>query len=193
MSRLPTSGGKDASILPAFSNSSEDASFGIGDETDSPAKRFMNRVYAYRRLRALFGRYWTLGDLVAFHSREKLLLLAHDQVACRALGRLVAGAGGRPLKAVGDEYEAAFTRGLRMPATRGQHVNVLQHMVGYLKRLLTETERRELDDTIDTYRAGTTPLKIPLTLIRQHISRHDITYLAEQSYLAPHANEPLLY
>lgn len=48
-----------------------------------PALReaFLHRVPGYRRLRDLFGGAWTIGDLVRFHTREKLLLLACSPAA----------------------------------------------------------------------------------------------------------------
>ena len=33
---------------------------------------------------------WTVGDLVRFHTSEKLLLLSHDPEGYRQLGRIVA-------------------------------------------------------------------------------------------------------
>jgi uncharacterized protein YbbK (DUF523 family) len=38
---------------------------------------FIERVFAYRRLRTLFAGSWSLASLVAFHTAEKLILLAH--------------------------------------------------------------------------------------------------------------------
>jgi uncharacterized protein YbbK (DUF523 family) len=53
---------------------------------------FIERVFAYRRLKELFSPRWRPGDLVQFHTVEKSLLLAHDPAAYRQLGRLVAEA-----------------------------------------------------------------------------------------------------
>ncbi len=62
-----------------------------GRLNDPPLREnFIERVFAYRRLRALFDGRWAAGDLVRFHTAEKLLLLAHHPAAYRALGRLVA-------------------------------------------------------------------------------------------------------
>lgn len=61
---------------------------------------FVERVFAYSRLRDLFRARWTLGDLVRFHTSHKLLLLAHAPEAYRQLGRLVAGAADLPRRDV---------------------------------------------------------------------------------------------
>ena len=54
---------------------------------------FCERIFATARLRSLFSGSWSAGDLVAFHARHKLQLLAHDPARYRAAGRVVAGAG----------------------------------------------------------------------------------------------------
>ena len=57
-------------------------------------ENFIERVFAYDRLRALFDAAWTQQALIAFHTAHKLALLAHSTTAYQALGRLVAGLPG---------------------------------------------------------------------------------------------------
>ena len=59
-------------------------------------ENFIERVFAYHRQRLLFSGRWRMGDLVAFHTANKLLLMAHSPQACAGLGRLVAGAKKMP-------------------------------------------------------------------------------------------------
>jgi len=47
-------------------------------------ENFIERAFAYHRLRTLFAGRWNLGELVAFHTSHKLLLMAHSPRA--ALG-----------------------------------------------------------------------------------------------------------
>lgn len=153
---------------------------------------FVERVFAYRRLRDLLEARWTLGDLVAFHAAEKLLVLAHQPEAYARLGRLVAGAKPLPRAEVAARYGELYMGALARPATRGRHANVLQHMAGYLKQLAAPDERRELAETISEYRRGLVPLVVPVTLVRHHVRRHGIAYLAGQRYLEPHPRELML-
>ncbi len=153
---------------------------------------FVERIFAYRRLLAAFGPRWTVGDLVRFHAAEKLLLLAHAPEAYRRLGRLVAGAKGLPRAEVARAYGAAYTAALRVPATRGKHANVLEHMAGYFKDRLRSVEKAELHDTIGDYRRGLVPLVVPLTLLRHHLRLHGAPYLEGQAYLEPHPKELML-
>lgn len=155
-------------------------------------ENFIERVFAYRRLRELFDRRWKMRDLVAFHTAHKLTLMAHSPAAYQALGRLVAsGTDGTPRAAEGlaCAYEHAFMRALSSVATRSRHANVLQHMLGYLKRSLDTDARDELRALIDEHRRGRVPLLVPMTLMRHHVRRQRVSYLEGQTYLAPHPRE----
>ena len=121
-----------------------------------------------------------------------MLLLAHDRPAYQALGRLVAAAKGRDREQVAGEYETLFMTGLRKMATRKKQTNVLQHIAGHFKKLIDSHDRKELQEVIASYHAGYVPLVVPLTLIKHHVRRHDIEYLAQQTYLDPHPTELML-
>ena len=155
-------------------------------------ENFVERVFAYARLKQLFTGRWTTGRLVAFHAAHKLLLLAHAPEAYKELGRLVARAASMPRQEVREAYEAGFMEALAVVATRGRHVNVLQHMAGYLHDGLDQASRDELQQTIADYRAGLLPLVVPITLMRHHVRRLGITYLEGQVYLQPHPKELML-
>jgi uncharacterized protein YbgA (DUF1722 family)/uncharacterized protein YbbK (DUF523 family) len=143
---------------------------------EDPALResFIERLFAFRRLRALFEARWTRGDLVAFHTAHKLSLLAHSTEAYRALGRLVANARARQPAALREAYAAGFMEALAKPASRGRHANVLQHMAGYLREALDAAARAELAEAIHDYRRGLTPLVVPVTLLRHHVRVHRV-------------------
>lgn len=153
---------------------------------------FIERVFAYWRLRGLFASRWTVGDLVRFHTAHKLLVLAHAPERYRRLGRLVAGARGMPRRNVEQRYVAGLMEALAELATTRRHTNVLQHMAGYFKDRLDAASKRELAETIDDYRRGLIPLVVPLTLIRHHARTLDVAYLAGQTYLEPHPKELML-
>jgi uncharacterized protein YbgA (DUF1722 family)/uncharacterized protein YbbK (DUF523 family) len=153
---------------------------------------FVERVFAYWRVRGLFAARWTLGDLVRFHSAHKVLLLAHAPEAYRRLGRLVAGARDMSRRDLERCYVEGFMQALAQLATTRRHTNALQHMAGYLKGRLDQASRRELAEMITDYRCGLVPLVVPLTLIRHHVRTLDVTYLAGQTYLEPHPKELML-
>jgi uncharacterized protein YbgA (DUF1722 family)/uncharacterized protein YbbK (DUF523 family) len=150
---------------------------------------FVERVFAYRRLRTLFAGRWTAGDLVRFHTAHKLVLLAHQPSAYTALGRLVATARQHPRAELRERYEREFMSALRRLATPTRHANVMQHMVGYFRTHLDADSRDELLALIEDHRHGIVPLIVPITLIKHHARRLGVEYLQGQVYLEPHPRE----
>lgn len=159
-----------------------------------PALRenFIERVFAYRRLRSLFEGRWTPGALVGFHTAHKHQLLALNESRYRALGRLVAATREVPRTELRDRYCDGFMQALRTRATPRRHTNVLQHMAGYLRGQLDAESRRELATLIADYQAGLVPLVVPVTLLRHHARALQIDYLLGQVYLDPHPKELML-
>jgi uncharacterized protein YbgA (DUF1722 family)/uncharacterized protein YbbK (DUF523 family) len=155
-------------------------------------ENFVERVFAYHRLRRLFQGRWTVGRLVAFHTAHKLQLLAHSPAHYRELGPLVAAAKKTPRDEVRSRYETGFMEGLAKLATVRRNVNVLQHMLGYFKKELDSESRHELLGLIDDYRSGLVPLVVPITLFRHYVRRFDTEYLRGQTYLEPHPKELML-
>jgi uncharacterized protein YbgA (DUF1722 family)/uncharacterized protein YbbK (DUF523 family) len=156
----------------------------------NPALRenFVQRVFAYHRLRALF-RAWTPAALVRFHTAHKLLLMAHSPDGYRRLGRLVAAPRQFGRADLERRYAEEFMRTIGTIATRRRHTNVLQHMAGYFKKSLAADAKAELQSAINDYRLGLTPLIAPLTLLKYLVRVHDVEYLAGQVYLQPHPKE----
>jgi uncharacterized protein YbgA (DUF1722 family)/uncharacterized protein YbbK (DUF523 family) len=155
-------------------------------------ENFFERIFAYRRLTDFFRTRWSVGDLVRFHTAEKLLLMAHDVKAFQSLGRLVADAKKRPRKELVDEYKTSFMEALTKKATARKQANVLQHMAGYLKKNLDAESKAELGAVINDFRLGMIPLIVPVTLFRHHVRLHGIEYLQGQTYLDPHPKELML-
>ena len=153
---------------------------------------FVERVFAYARLRGLFNGRWTVADLVRFHTAHKLLVLAHAPDAYQRLGRLVARARGVSRRDLELRYVSGFMQALARLATVGRHTNVLQHIAGYFKDRLDASSKRELVEAIADYRHGLVPLVVPLTLVRHHVRVLAVPYLANQLYLDPHPKELML-
>jgi len=159
-----------------------------------PALRenFIERVFAMARWRAFVAGRPGPGDLVAFHTAQKFAVLAHSPSHYASLGRIVAAAGGARLTTRLTEYGALLMQALAIRASRARHANVLQHLAGFFKRRLEAAERAEVADVIRDYRLGLVPLVVPLTLIKHHVRRLGVAYLAEQVYLSPHPKELML-
>ena len=147
---------------------------------------FVERVFAAARLRDLLSGPWEPRDLVAFHARHKLQLLAHDPGRYRSAGRLVAAAGNaasRPETAAA--YRDLFLTAMAARATRGRNANALLHAYSRVGRALSPPRRADLVARIDAYRRGDVPLSVPVVLLAHYASDGDLPWLAEQTYLAP--------
>jgi uncharacterized protein YbgA (DUF1722 family)/uncharacterized protein YbbK (DUF523 family) len=155
-------------------------------------ENFVERLFAYRRLKDLFAGRWSMGAVVRFHTVYKLILLSHSPEGYRKLGRLVADGKALARPAFRAAYETQFMRTLQNLATPKKHANVLLHMIGHFRDRLDAASRRELIAAIDDYRRGWLPLVVPITLTAHHVRRLDVGYLADQIYLAPHPKELML-
>jgi len=152
-------------------------------------ENFIERIFAYRRWRALVDGGATAGRLVDFQRRHKYLLMAHSPEMARRLGKLVAAAGARPLSGILTEYEGLFMTALKQKATVRKNVNVLQHMLGYFKKQLDDFDKREMLGLIEKYHQNLVPLIVPVTMLKHYIDRFQEPYLKDQYYLDPHPLE----
>lgn len=155
-------------------------------------ENFIERVFAYRRLKDLFVPGWTIGALVRFHTAHKMTLLAHSPGQYTGLGQLVATGARMGKRDLRKAYERLFMSTMAIVATTRRHTNVLMHMLGHLKTKLDEASRHELLRSIEDYRLGQVPLVVPITLLRHHVRALGIAYLAGQTYLEPHPRELML-
>jgi uncharacterized protein YbgA (DUF1722 family)/uncharacterized protein YbbK (DUF523 family) len=152
---------------------------------------FVERIFAAARLRALLDGLldgpWQPRQLVEFHARHKLQLLAHDPARYRSMGRVVAGAGTARSGAEADRTAAAyrdlFLAAMAGRATPGRNANALQHAYSRIGRDLDRPRREDLLARIDAYRRGTEPLSVPVALLAHHASGWP--WLAAQTYLRP--------
>jgi len=155
-------------------------------------ENFVTRIFAYRRWRDLTAARWTVGDLVTFHTEHKLLVMAHSPTHYTALGRLVAAGKKTPRPELEREYGAGLMAALGRIATARKNTNVLFHALGYFKRRLSDDEKREMVETIETYHQGLVPLIVPITLLRHYVRRYQEPYLSRQVWLSPHPKELML-
>ncbi|MGE3298611.1 MAG: YbgA family protein [Porticoccaceae bacterium] len=151
-----------------------------------PALRenFVRRAHVLWRWQQMMAEGVSTRTLTDFHARHKLILMSHDQNAYRALGRIAAGTDA--LESRAEAYIEGAMAALKKLATRANHVNVLQHIQGYLKRELARDARAELAAVIACYRNGEVPLSVPIGLLRQHFRTAPDPFIARSWYLDPY-------
>ncbi len=152
-------------------------------------ENFIETIFTLKRWRETIDQGRRLGNLVAFHSNHKLLILAHSPQHYRKMGKLVAGGKSVPPVTLFSQYEAFLVEALRLKATASKNTNVLEHTLGYFKKQLTPDEKQEMLEIIQQYRSGHVPLVVPVTLINHYVRKYGEPYLSRQVYLNPHPIE----
>jgi uncharacterized protein YbgA (DUF1722 family)/uncharacterized protein YbbK (DUF523 family) len=150
-------------------------------------ENFIQRVYVLYRWKLMLAEGLTVRNLTRFHARHKLIIMSHGDY--RELGQLLAGAAQDNIEQVADRYILLLMTVLRKVASRGNHVNVLQHIQGYLKKELSADDKAELCEIIERYRQGELPLIVPLTLLKHHFRKSPDPYIDESYYLSPYPQE----
>jgi len=152
-------------------------------------ENFIARVYVFARWQALRREGLSKKGLIDFHARHKLLLMAHSPADYRDLGRVLARLDTAGLAALAACYIERVMQVLKLQATRKRHVNVLQHILGYLRKHIDSTNRADLVDVIDAYRHGRVPLVVPITLLQHHFRSNPHPYISRQVYMNPHPRD----
>lgn len=155
------------------------------------ADNFLSRVLVMADWREYVLPNLTAKALLDFHSRHKYLLLARDQKVYKQLGRELANLKGMDLTAYAPQYLTTLMQALANKGSRGQQVNALLHVKGYLKKFLSTAEQASLGRQIDLYQKGQVPMVVPMTMMRHYLNLHYQTdsYIQRQSFLTPSPDE----
>ncbi len=152
---------------------------------------WLTRVWSSARLRAAEAA--GPAGLVDFHTRHKLVLMAHSPEGQRRLGQRVATAGAATdFGALISEYRAGLAAAMAKPASRGAHINAIQHAQGYFKEELAPAEKRQFLDLQEDYRLGRLPIQALLAVLSSWVERFDEGYLREQLYFRPYPRALIL-
>ncbi|MEE2730433.1 MAG: DUF523 and DUF1722 domain-containing protein [Pseudomonadota bacterium] len=154
-------------------------------------ENFIVRVFTLHRWKNLVSTGVTAAALVAFHSRHKYLVMSRDYAAYKTLGRLLSRLDQPDLQPIADQYIRLLMAALENPPKRGTQCNVLMHLMGYLKQVLSPRDKQELVISIEDYRRGIVPLIVPIALLRHHFEQkaEEHAYPLQQHYLAPYPHE----
>ncbi|MBN2723264.1 MAG: DUF523 and DUF1722 domain-containing protein [Deltaproteobacteria bacterium] len=144
---------------------------------------FLTRVFVFAEWKKFISENPTADGLYNFHAAHKYLLMASDVGQLKKLGGFISGAGNNITDEFLEKYIHMLLDGLKKIPTKGQHVNVLQHIAGYFKKLLTSDEKKELMENIMQYREGILPLSAVITLLKHYVRKYKEPYLARQYYL----------
>ncbi|MDX1301437.1 DUF523 and DUF1722 domain-containing protein [Photobacterium sp.] len=152
-------------------------------------ENFVFRVFALHDLYQSLNGNLTREAIVKFHSRYKLVLMAHNLTSYQSLGQLVAAIKEWDIEEFFIAYRLQFMTAIKHKANNRTNTNVLMHMQGYFKRLLDKEQKAELTALIINYRKGHLPLLAPVTLFKHYLQQHPNEYLQSQRFLNPYPEE----
>ena len=150
-------------------------------------ENFIQRVYVLYRWKQMLETELTPSDLTHFHARHKLIIMSHDDY--RDLGQLLASVTKANVADLAKQYILQLMMTLKKVAHRKNHVNVLQHIQGYLKKDLAADDKAELCEVIERYRNGYIPLIVPITLLKHHFRKSPDPYIDDSYYMSPYPQE----
>lgn len=160
---------------------------------DAPLREnFIENVFCYKRWQDFLSSEPDYKKLINFHARHKLQLMAHSPKHLSMMGKLVAAGKQTPKQQLLNDYQAALMEAMSLKATVKKNVNVLYHIMGYFKKMISADEKAEIISLIENYQGQTVPLVVPITLVNHFIRKYDIDYLKNQHYLEPHPAELML-
>ncbi len=155
-------------------------------------ENFISRIFTLKRWRDAMADGRTPGKLVDFHTRHKMLIMAHNVELYRTMGKLVAMSGAAEIDGLAEQYFAMLLKALAYKHTIKKNANVLMHAAGYFKKDITSPEKAELLELTKQYQRGLVPLIVPITLINHYVAKYGKDYLATQYYLSPYPAELML-
>ncbi|MEE4311401.1 MAG: DUF523 and DUF1722 domain-containing protein [candidate division KSB1 bacterium] len=155
-------------------------------------ENFIERIFVFKRWQNFVLNDGSKKGLVDFHSDHKLLFMAHSPKALSELGKLVAQVKAISPVELHERYLSIMMPALKLNATVKKNVNVLQHIMGYFKKVLSAEEKQELLEVIGNYHKGLIPLIVPITLLNHFVRKFKEPYLERQYYLNPHPVELML-
>ena len=104
----------------------------------NPAIRenFIERIFSLKRWRDIAAISPSIGKLVDFHSRNKLLLLSHSQKHYRLMGKLVAGGKKMPMGELYDQYQLLLMEALKLKTTIRRNSRYLLIFLKFASQIL---------------------------------------------------------
>lgn len=152
-------------------------------------ENFIERVFVMTRWNTLLRGNPKAADLIDFHTRHKLLIMAHSPKLYREMGKLLADTKSVALEELRHAYREMLVTAMAAHATPARHQNVLQHILGYFKKDISADEKAEVMELVDAYRAHLVPLIVPITMLNHFARKYRKDYLLQQYYLNPHPRE----
>ncbi len=148
-------------------------------------ENFIRRVFVHRRWRAMLKQGRTMENLMDFHGRHKMLILAND---ARGFSQLEALLDDRTVfsdEEIVDTYGMMLFKAMAHNSTPRNYADVLLQAVDLLKSEMADADVADLKNMINAYKSGKAPLLIPVTVINHYARKMDKEGMVQQYFLNP--------
>ena len=152
-------------------------------------ENFLMQIFAYQDLHNFLKSNPTFNDLVIFHTSYKYLIYSKAQKSYTTLGRIVANKEKKQLNEILLEYKEEFLKAISLKGNVNKTYNVLLHMFGYFKKLITKEEKEEILQSLQEFKDRIIPLIAVMKIINLYVKRFDVQYLKVQKFLNPYPRE----
>jgi uncharacterized protein YbgA (DUF1722 family)/uncharacterized protein YbbK (DUF523 family) len=152
-------------------------------------ENFLMQVFAYKAIFEFLNAKPTYNDLIEFHTSYKYLIYSKSHHFYKKLGNVVANHDNKTFFAVLEEYKEIFLEAISQKGTIKNTYNVLLHIYGYFKKVISKDEKDEILATIEEFKKGIIPLITVIKIIKIYIKKFNIEYLQTQVFLTPYPKE----
>lgn len=152
-------------------------------------ENFLMQIFAYRHFHEFLNSTPSFNDLVIFHTSYKYLIYAKAQTSYKNLGKIVANFDKKQLPEVLEEYKEEFLKAIALKGSVNKTYNVLLHIFGYFKKLITKEEKEIILGSLEEYKQKIIPLIAVMKLINLYVNKFDVQYLKVQKFLNPYPKE----
>jgi uncharacterized protein YbgA (DUF1722 family)/uncharacterized protein YbbK (DUF523 family) len=147
---------------------------------------FTMKVFTKARWREFLSSQPTLSQFQAFHRDHKYLLLSKHEGLYRELGALVATTRKTNLSESLVGYERKLFELLSYRTTRGKLRNTLDHIYGYFKDQVSQSEKEHYIQTTQEFMDGIVPLIAVIKVLEQFLNHYGSDYLQTQIFFNPY-------
>lgn len=152
-------------------------------------ENFLMQIFAYEELFEFLKKESSMKELIDFHTSYKYLIYSKSQLSYKTLGNIVANQEGKEFNEILEEYKKYFLIAIALKSNIKKTYNVLLHIFGYFKKLITSEEKQDLLEAIEDFKNELIPLIAVIKLLNIYANRFSLEYLQKQKFLNPYPKE----
>ncbi|AXH12938.1 YbgA family protein [Halarcobacter bivalviorum] len=152
-------------------------------------ENFLMQIFAYKHLFEFLKSNPSFKELVEFHTSYKYLIYSKSQSSYKELGNIVANHDKNSIEEVLALYKVAFLEAISQKGSISKTYNVLLHILGYFKKLISKEEKQEMLEAMEEFKEEIIPLIAVIKLLNIYTKRFNLEYLLQQKFLNPYPKE----